>query len=75
MPECKNTLGRMPRRMDRFAQVTTAADPRLYLRFLEGGEGEGGDGEGGSDEGQVEGTSDARSRAAEVRAQAAGWGS
>lgn len=46
------TLGRLPRRMDRFGQITAAADPRLYLRFVEGGEGDGagaGDGEGAGD--------------------------
>jgi hypothetical protein len=64
MSDCKITLGRMPRRMDRFAQVITAADPRLYLRFIEGGEGEGGDGGDGGDEGaQVEGLGDAGKQA------------
>lgn len=53
----KPTLGRMPRRLDRFAQITTDLNSRRYLRFVEGGDGDGaggdGDGAGGDGDGAL----------------------
>ncbi len=64
MLDCNNplaSLGRLPRRLDPLGQIANTPNPRLHLRFVEGGEGEGAGGDGG--DGAGDGLGDAGKQA------------